>query len=257
MKKSLGQHFLTDSYYIQKILESIITLIPKGDQLIEIGPGGGVMTEKLINMYPKLRVLELDKRFATNLKKRFPQLSVIYGNATRFPFVNRENLSLFGNLPYNVSVRIINRLVEEEVENMVFLVQKEVAERLTAKPGTKPYNSETIFIDFHCEAELLFDIPAGAFRPKPKVVSSLVHLKKRATPKVDVKNYLEFMRFIRLCFSQKRKMVRNNLKKQYPDTNIEETLLALNLKETARADEMPIQELTNLFAALEGSKLER
>jgi len=251
-KKSLGQNFLVDPHYGQRIVDVVFGRIEPSHFLLEIGPGDGKITEKVLHHFPKFACLELDKRFVVNLKNQFPELNVIYGDATQPPLhANPKNLAVIGNLPYNVSVRIINSLITMGVEKMVFMVQKEVAERLCAVPGQKAYNSESVFVQYHAKAELLFDIPPGAFQPKPKVVSSLVYLEKLKEPLVSVPSEKEFMRFAKACFSQKRKMVRNNVKNLYPDVNVEEKLEAMGLKITSRAEELTIPQLAELQSVLE------
>ncbi len=252
LKKSLGQHFLSDPVHLSSLYAAIKEHIPSTDTLLEIGPGGGVLTELLYKGYPCLYAVEKDRRFTAPLKSRFPGLHLMEADATMLPV--RKGITRFsavGNLPYNVSIPIIHELIATGAENIIVMIQKEVAERLCASAGNKEYAYESVFIDTLCERNILFSIPPEAFSPPPKVESSVVFLKRRPQALICQEKERNFFRFLRLCFKQKRKMLRNNLTAYAPET-LSGVFKETGTADTVRAEALATERLVSLFTALEG-----
>ncbi|KEQ17489.1 ribosomal RNA small subunit methyltransferase A [Endozoicomonas numazuensis] len=219
-RKRFGQNFLHDHGVIQRIIRSIH---PKaGDRIVEIGPGQGALTELLLDDAGQLDVVELDRDLIPTLKLRFglnPEFRIHEGDALKFDFSSLrkedEMLRLVGNLPYNISTPLIFHLLEFQglIHDMYFMLQKEVVERLAAQPGEKHYGRLGIMAQYYCKIDNLFVVGPGCFKPAPKVDSAIVRLEPYKTipyPADDVK-LLE--RIVREAFQQRRKTMRNTLKK--------------------------------------------
>jgi len=206
---------------------------------VEIGPGRGALTEKLLERANCVAAIELDPALAQHLRERFPQVQLIEANALDVDFMRWGGPGvLTGNLPYYAATAIISRYVRDPglLSPAVFLIQKEVAERITAKPGTREYGYFSVECQFLATAEYLFTVPPGSFRPPPKVDSAVVRL----TPKLAVTEREAFLRFASVCFRQKRKTLRNNLRGFYdPAPEI-----------SRRAEELSVEEFVELYGEL-------
>ncbi|WP_257291540.1 16S rRNA (adenine(1518)-N(6)/adenine(1519)-N(6))-dimethyltransferase RsmA [Endozoicomonas sp. ONNA1] len=219
-RKRFGQNFLHDHGVIQRIIRSIHPRA--GDRIVEIGPGQGALTEFLLDAAGQLDVVELDRDLIPTLKLRFglnPEFRIHEGDALKFNFSTLiregETLRLVGNLPYNISTPLIFHLLEfqGQISDMYFMLQKEVVERLAAQPGEKHYGRLGIMAQYYCKVNNLFVVGPGCFKPAPKVDSAIVRLEPHRDlpyPADDVK-LLE--RVVREAFQQRRKTMRNTLKK--------------------------------------------
>jgi 16S rRNA (adenine1518-N6/adenine1519-N6)-dimethyltransferase len=194
--------------------------------------------------------IEVDQVLVQYLRARFreePKLAIVEGDVLKVDLTQWGPVSVAGNLPYYITSPIVEKVlgIGTSLRSAVFLVQKEVAERLTAAPGVRDYGFLTVATQFFAEVELLFDVPPSAFRPPPKVDSAVVRLKPRKQlPAPDAK---EFLRFASLCFHQKRKTLRNNLLGVYDKARLDA------IPETAqRAEQMPIAALIELQRKLAG-----
>jgi 16S rRNA (adenine1518-N6/adenine1519-N6)-dimethyltransferase len=240
-RKRFGQNFLHDSTVIQHILSSIR---PKpGDHWVEIGPGQGALTEPLLQTGVRLDIVELDRDLVGLLDNKFsrrPNLTVYSADALKFDFKalagDGEKLRIIGNLPYNISTPLMFHLLEtaECIEDMHFMLQKEVVERICAAPGSKQYGRLGIMMQYYCAPEWLFDVPPESFDPVPKVMSAVVKLTPYSTPPVRVNNVAKFNEVVTHAFSQRRKTIRNSLKKliseaQWADLAIDPGMRAENL----------------------------
>jgi len=214
-KKSLGQHFLNDTDLAIKIVEA---LRPETKNVLEVGPGPGVLTH-FINQkreHFNIKLIELDRRFAANLKTEYPDLAdgieegdVLQQNWTAlFP----ENFQVIGNFPYNISSQIVFKIIEnyERVDFMVGMFQKEMAHRICSPPGKKTYGVISVLTQLFYETEVLFDLPPTAFNPPPKVDSSVIVLRRKEVS-LEVP-YKAIRRLVKMAFSQRRKMLSNALK---------------------------------------------
>ena len=213
-KKNLGQHFLTDLNIARKIVDSLGTQFP---DVLEIGPGTGVLTQFLLKRNDtNLHVIEIDRESVAYLKQNFPQLSNIYeedflkaGVETRFP----GKFNIIGNFPYNISTQIFFRIlaVRNLVPEVVGMVQKEVAERIASKHGSKSYGILSVLLQAFYNIEYLFTVSEHVFLPPPKVKSAVIRLKRNNVETLSCDEKL-FTDVVKAAFNQRRKMLRNSLK---------------------------------------------
>ncbi len=258
-RKRFGQNFLHDPNVIERIIISISA--SHDEHLVEIGPGKGALTEHLVTDAGKLDVIELDRDLIPILQERFSkyeQFTIYNTDALKFSFASlcrdevsdlkMDKLRLVGNLPYNISTPLIFHLLDNiaVVQDMHFMLQKEVVERLTAQPNTKAYGRLSILVQYLCHAEQLFIVPPGAFNPVPKVESAIVRL----TPKTHGQDEHklcnaspENLSFIaKAAFAQRRKTLRNNLKTVLSAQYIEQC----GIDPGRRAETLTINEFVSL-----------
>ncbi len=214
-KKSLGQHFLVDGHYIGRIVAAIGP--QAGDRMVEIGPGPGALTRPLLETLEHLHVVELDRDMVTRLAAEFPagRLTIHRADALRFPFHALGcDLRVVGNLPYNISSPLLFHLAEHAaaIRDMVFMLQKEVVERMTAAPATPDYGRLSVMLQARFRVEKLFIVPPGAFRPPPKVDSAIVRLLPLPAEEVPYRDAALFAEVVARAFGQRRKTLRNTLK---------------------------------------------
>jgi len=251
-RKRFGQHFLHDPAVIERIVDAV-NPVP-GERLVEIGPGEGALTLPLLRRGAHLTVIELDRDLAARLAAR-PEagtsLTVIQGDALRVDLAalagDAAPLRLVGNLPYNISTPLLFRFIQQApvIEDMHFMLQREVVERMTAGPGSKIYGRLSVMIAVACRAEALFDIGPGAFRPPPKVWSSIVRLVPWREPPFPVPDPQRFAEVVRRAFGQRRKTLRNALA-GLVDV---ETIRAVGCDPGARAETLPPGDFARLAAA--------
>jgi 16S rRNA (adenine1518-N6/adenine1519-N6)-dimethyltransferase len=217
--KRLGQHFLRDQRTIQRIIEA---LAPKaGETIVEIGPGTGALTSVLVERAGQVIAVEFDKKLAPVLTERFsasPNFKLVMADALTTDFCREirpaHSARIVANLPYNISTAILQHLIAQRVclTEMVLMLQKEVVERLLAPAGTSDRGFISVLVEAYCEAEKLFDIAPGAFRPPPKVWSSVMRLKFRPQINADVADEKLLWATVSAGFAQKRKTILNNLR---------------------------------------------
>lgn len=251
-RKRFGQHFLHDPAVLQRIISAIH---PRADQhLVEIGPGQGAMTEFLLADCGKLDVIELDRELVPLLERQFgedPRFHLHQGDALKFPFCDLlqaeesgRKLRVTGNLPYNISTPLMFHLMEHRhcIEDMHFMLQKEVVQRIVAQPGDKHYGRLGIMLSYYCQSESLMTIGPGAFNPPPKVDSAIVCLVPYATPPVKVDDVRLLGHVVTQAFSQRRKTLRNSLKKLLDSTEISQ----LDINPTERPEQLSLGEFSRL-----------
>ncbi|MDD3352114.1 16S rRNA (adenine(1518)-N(6)/adenine(1519)-N(6))-dimethyltransferase RsmA [Zoogloea sp.] len=217
-RKRFGQNFLSDPNIIRKIIEAIRP--QTGDRMVEIGPGLGAMTEPLMARLDHLHVCEIDRDLIARLKEKHPpeQLSIHEGDALRFDFASLvpdgAPLRVVGNLPYNISTPILFHLAEfaDKVKDMTFMLQKEVVMRMVAEPGTEEYGRLSVMLQYRFQMARVFDVPPGAFRPAPKVMSSIVRMVPRPVAECTATDPVLLGRIVTAAFGQRRKTLRNTLK---------------------------------------------
>lgn len=220
-RKRFGQNFLQDQNIICNILLSIN---PKtNDNIAEIGPGLGAITEHLLEATQgHLNVVEIDRDLVQVLKTQFfnyPDLQIHQGDALKFDFsqlvTGAQKLRIVGNLPYNISTPLIFHLVSfaTQIQDMHFMLQKEVVDRMAAGPGDNNYGRLGIMVQYYCQVESLFNVPPTAFDPQPKVDSAIVRLVPYGTLPCPAKDEKLFAQVVATAFNQRRKTIRNNLKK--------------------------------------------
>ena len=263
-RKRFGQHFLRDHRVVERILQAFQPRA--GDSVVEIGPGEGVLTHELAGKAAKLDVVEIDRDLAARLRESLPQMVTIHNaDALGFDFcalaphmdvpVSRETggrerppshgkLRLIGNLPYNISTPLLFHLLDQAhcIHDMLFMLQKEVVDRMAAAPGGKDYGRLSVMMQWGAKVEKLFDVAPGAFYPPPKVDSSVVRLTPHAVPPVEVHDPRRFAEIVKAAFAQRRKVLRNTLKGLVAP----ETIERLGIDPGRRAETLTLDE----FAAL-------
>ena len=268
-RQRLGQHFLTDLGWREEIARAIrvseqsIRPIPRGKAAdfcwIEIGAGHGEMTEQLASTGVPVHAIELDAQLAASLKrlaKRFPNLEIVSADileANISDIAAGRRVRVYGNLPYYITSPILHHLFASAdiIDEINIVIQHEVALRLTAEPGTRDYGYLSVLTEYYSRPELVLEIPRGAFRPPPEVGSALVTLRLPGE-RANLANLDEsrFLAFVKLCFSQKRKTLVNNLKSRVKPDLIRDALANLTLRADARAEQLSVGELAALFEIL-------
>lgn len=219
-RKALGQHFLTDPHILARIAAALDP--SPSDVVIEIGAGTGTLTRMLAGGAGKVIAIEKDERLAEQCRVKNAEcgvgnveivtadaLKLDWPSAMRHAAVNTPHWKIAGNIPYNITTPLLERVVALHPERIVFLVQAEVADRIAAAPGSKIYGGLTVGIQTLCRVEKLFVVRAGSFTPPPRVHSAVIRLWPRATPAVGDVEIAPFRTFVTACFSRRRKQLRN------------------------------------------------
>jgi 16S rRNA (adenine1518-N6/adenine1519-N6)-dimethyltransferase len=228
MKKSLGQNFLIDGNILHKIVAA--AELDRSQGVIEIGPGIGALTELLAQAAGKVAAIEIDDRLIPILAQvlqPFDNVTVIQGDVLKSDLrqiaaqylSGTETLNVVANLPYYVTTPIVMKLLEERLplRFIVVMVQREVADRLAARPGSKDYGSLSIAVQYYCEPELICKVPATVFIPKPNVDSAVIRLRVRNRPPVSVHDEQHFFTVVQASFAQRRKTIANNLLSRFKE----------------------------------------
>lgn len=218
-RKRFGQHFLKDRRVIERIVERVVP--QEGEVLLEVGPGRGALTGKLLESAGRLVAVEIDRGLAERLRRdgSRPGLRVLEGDILRLDLEQvrldegAEKLLLVGNLPYNISAPLLFRLLEQRrhISRAVVMLQREVAQRLTAEPCTKAYSTLSVFLGQWADISSVVQVSNRAFKPVPKVQSTVIEMVFRQTPRVELRDEAVFTRLVRAAFAQRRKMLRNAL----------------------------------------------
>ena len=215
-RKKWGQNFLSDSNLIDRIVR--ILNLKKNDSVLEIGPGDGLLTEKIFSKVKEMAIVEIDPLLVKHLSIRsdLAGIKIIHGDILmqdidKIPIENP--VRVIGNIPYNITSSIIFWLIEQldYWEDVHIMLQKEVADRLTAEVGTKQYSRLTVIVGVYINIELCFKIAPDVFYPKPKVDSAIVRFTKKETPIISDAEFLKFNQIVKAAFSKRRKMLRNSL----------------------------------------------
>ena len=243
----LGQHFLIRGSVLERIARAAC---PTPQELvIEIGPGRGALTEKLLQRAARVIAIEVDRELAAHLEKRFAneaRVEVVRADVLEIDLTRWGPAVIAGNLPYYIASPILAKTVRLRFPRAVFMVQKEVAQRLAARPGSRDYGFLTVETALFAEARLLFEVKPAAFHPPPKVDSAVVLLESRAADG-GVGDADAFLRFVGQCFHQKRKTIRNNLAGIYGKEAID------GWREAGlRAEQIPLEGFREMYRRLEG-----
>lgn len=253
-RKRFGQHFLHDQHVIARI---IAALHPQQENnLVEIGPGQGALTFPVLGKIGRLEVVELDRDLVLALQQHHASGLVVHSaDALTFDFSTLKKaankLHIFGNLPYNIATPFIFHLLDfaADIADMLFMVQKEVAQRLAAAPHSEHYGRLSVMVQYRCTVELLFDVSRGAFYPPPKVESSIVRLTPHATLPYPAKDEILFAAIVKQAFSQRRKTLRNSLREYISDADWTRMPVPAN----ARAETLSVKdfvEMSNLLVVI-------
>ncbi|MGG1550437.1 16S rRNA (adenine(1518)-N(6)/adenine(1519)-N(6))-dimethyltransferase RsmA [Paenibacillus ferrarius] len=265
LKKSLGQNFLIDQNILSKIVSA--AELDKSRGALEIGPGIGALTQQLAKLAGRVVAVEIDQRLLPILGETlspYPHASVVHGDIlkTDLPALFRQHfegvdgVSVVANLPYYITTPIIMKLLEEKLplENIVVMIQKEVADRMAARPGTKDYGSLSIAVQFYCEAELVTIVPRTVFVPQPNVDSAVIRLRVRKTPPVEVDDADFFFAVVQSAFVQRRKTLYNNLAARFfskeTKAELEALLHGIDIDPSRRGETLSMGEFARLSTAL-------
>lgn len=252
-RRRFGQHFLHDAAVVARIARAIGA--GPGQRLVEIGPGLGALTDALLQRGAVLDVIELDRDLAARLRAEHvddARIRVHEADALEFDFRRLagpgERLRVVGNLPYNVSTPLLFHLLDQAqvIDDMHFMLQREVVNRLVAAPGGGDYGRLTVMVRLRCESERLFDVGPGAFRPAPRVTSAVVRLRVRREPPVTLSDPATFERLVALLFSRRRKTLRNSLRGRLTAGELER----LGLDPMARPETLDLNDFAILANAV-------
>jgi 16S rRNA (adenine1518-N6/adenine1519-N6)-dimethyltransferase len=245
-KKSLGQHFLADPNTARRI--AALAGVSNGDAVLEIGPGLGSLTLALVERGAHVLAIELDPRLAAVVRETVPgDVDVRVGDAVTMELgallASRPEWCCVSNLPYNVAVPVVVRLLEDTpaVGQILVMVQREVGERLAAGPGDSEYGAVSVKVAYHAEAGLVGAVPPTVFVPRPKVDSVLVALRRRAAPPVSVPSVPALFELVRAGFAQRRKMLRRSLQPVLGDRAVP-VLDAAGIAPTSRAEVLGLEQ---------------
>ncbi len=261
-RKRLGQHFLIDSNAMEKVIRTA-DLGPE-DVILEIGPGRGEMTVPLARKSCKVIAVELDKTLAAGLAERTAPLGnvdVIQGDALKVDLAQLcgqtgRKLKVVANLPYQISGPLLMRLMmlRHLFSSMVLMLQKEVALRIVARPGTRNYGALSVIVQLYTKPAIEMFLPPECFFPRPKVDSALVRFLVRKSPKVDVHNEKAFRRVVRASFGHRRKMLKNALRSVLGEDTVacdlEKIMENIRIEPTRRAETLSLEEFSRLTGAL-------
>ncbi|HLS66766.1 MAG TPA: 16S rRNA (adenine(1518)-N(6)/adenine(1519)-N(6))-dimethyltransferase RsmA [Pseudogracilibacillus sp.] len=264
-KKSLGQNFIIDLNILRNMIEH--AKIDRTCNVIEIGPGIGSLTEQLAQYANKVVAFEIDERLLDVLRvtlQAYQNVTVVHEDFLRIHideaiathFDTGEKNHVVANLPYYVTTPILMKILEEgrSIDHVTVMLQKEVAERIVAKPNNKAYGSLSIVVQYYAEAEIVMDVPKTVFIPQPNVTSSVLHLTRRKEPAVCVKNEPLFFEIVQASFAHRRKTLRNNLtrhfKNLYSNEQVDALLHHANIDGKRRGESLTIAEFAQLTNSL-------
>jgi len=251
-KKSLGQHFLRDEGPVRRIVE---LLRPEpGDQILEIGPGPGALTGHLRSLpWARLLLLEKDDVFAAqHCSHPMPGLTIVHGDALFFPWASLDGpWKIVGNLPYNIASPLMWDIVSQvpQLQRAVFMIQKEVADRILASPGSRAYGALTVWLNSFTRAVRGFNLGPGSFSPPPKVDSSVIVLEPLPVEALPT-HPTALAALIKICFQQRRKQLQGILRKAFPEQFSPDILTGLNISPQARPETLDQKEFQQLALAL-------
>lgn len=268
-KAKLGQNFLADRKAAEKIVDALGDV--SQSLVVEVGPGRGALTDTLVQRAGRVIAIEFDRMLATELRVKYsrePKMEVLEADVLAIDFrtvLNRtigplndlrplkpERARLLGNLPYYITSDILLHIFKfhDQFDLLVIMVQREVADRIAAKPGTRDYGLLSATAQLYTQVEKLFTLPPGAFAPPPKVHSSVLRMK--VAPRFHELGVAgdEFIEFLKLAFAMKRKTLMNNLKKQYSEEQIRAALKQAGARADVRAEALPLEKSAAVFRAL-------
>jgi 16S rRNA (adenine1518-N6/adenine1519-N6)-dimethyltransferase len=256
-RRALGQHFLRDAAIARAIVDVVAPTAE--DLVVEIGPGRGALTGELARRAGRLIALEVDAALAARLRQRFPAAEIVAADARSWDYRALAapaggRVLVVGNLPYSVGKPILTALVAARtaIDEMALMLQREVAERVAAAPGSRVYGSLSVLTQLYCDAEIVLRAPPGAFAPPPKVDSAVLHLRVLAEPRVPVPDERRFHAVVRAAFAQRRKTLANALSGGLgvPADAVRRAADAVGIDARRRAETLTILEFSRLAARL-------
>ncbi|MBV9961425.1 MAG: ribosomal RNA small subunit methyltransferase A [Parafilimonas sp.] len=242
LKKSLGQHFLKDENISRKIADALVK--HSFSQLLEIGPGAGALTKFLLQFDNiDFKAIEFDEEKVAYLLHAFPPIKdkIIHGDILKAAVPFENNFAVIGNFPYNISSQILFKILEwkEQVAFVIGMFQKEVAQRIASKPNTKVYGILSVLVQAFYDVEYLFDVPASAFNPPPKVISGVIELTRK-NETTEIKSEKDFFLLVKTAFNQRRKKMRNAVRHLFTEDILQHEIF------DKRAEQLSVKD----FAAL-------
>ena len=253
--KSLGQHFLVDKGIVRRIAQA--ASVAPGDTVLEIGPGRGILTEILLEMGARVVAVEIDRGLHAYLAERFaerPELTLHHQDALKFdPGAIDGPYKVVANLPYQVTTPLLFHLIQAATPptEMVVMIQKEVADRILAGPDSRQYGVLSLGVQARARAEMCFKVPAGAFRPPPKVSSAVIRIAPHDTPPVPAAQVDRFMEVVRAALGARRKTVRNALGRMgLPSERIDAALASTGIDPGVRGETLDLETFRRLTDAL-------
>lgn len=252
LKKSLGQHFLKDENICRKIVDAVEQTLSEHsiNQLVEVGPGGGAITKYLLQI-PNVdfKAVELDEEKVQFLEATYPAIRnrIIHKSFLDIDAPFENEFVVVGNFPYNISSQILFKVLDwkQQVPVVIGMFQKEVAQRVAAKPNSKTYGILSVLIQTYYDVEYLFDVSPGCFNPPPKVMSGVIKLKLRNT-RYEVKSEKAFVLLVKLAFNQRRKMLRNAVKSVFTTEVLQDEIF------NKRAEQLSIDDFAALTFKMQG-----
>jgi 16S rRNA (adenine1518-N6/adenine1519-N6)-dimethyltransferase len=247
-RKRFGQHFLTDRHYLARIVEAID---PRPDDaMLEIGPGTGILTAELARVVERLHVVEIDRDLAADLRRRFPPERVVVheGDALALDLASLPaSLRVVGNLPYNVSTPLLFHVAASahRVRDCVFMLQKEVVDRMVAAPGTAAYGRLSVMLQYRFAMATALRVPPGAFTPPPKVDSAVVRMRPLGEDRPRARDESFFEAVVASAFSQRRKTLRNATRERVPES----AFAAAGIDPSRRGETLSVAEFVALTDA--------
>ncbi len=243
LKKSLGQHFLKDEAVCQRIVAAVRE--HRFERLLEVGPGGGAITKYLHRIEGiDFKAVELDDEKIEYLEKTYPHLQgkIIRGSILEIPKPFAGNFTVIGNFPYNISSQIMFRMIEwkDDVNEIIGMFQKEVAERIAAPPGNKDYGILSVLIQAWFSVEYLFDVDEQSFNPPPKVKSGVIRMTNNGDP-YNITDMRKFFLLVKTAFGQRRKQLRNPLKQFFTADVLQKDIF------TKRAENLSVKDYVDLM----------
>jgi 16S rRNA (adenine1518-N6/adenine1519-N6)-dimethyltransferase len=264
MRQRMGQHFLSSPGWQNRILETL-PLAPN-ERWLEIGAGHGEMTRLLAARGQSVIAIEADSKLAANLQASikasppsWPGVEIVAGSVLDLDLakIGGEKFRVYGNLPYYITSPILHHLFRHiaQIASIHVVIQLEVAARIAARPGHREYGYLSVACQLYTRPEIVFRIPPGAFRPPPKVTSALVCMdppgeRAQIVRQFGIRDDDRFLRFVQLCFSHKRKTLRNNLLTTASDAAIQNALATSALSSSARAEQLSLSQFAALFIAI-------
>jgi 16S rRNA (adenine1518-N6/adenine1519-N6)-dimethyltransferase len=255
-RQRMGQHFLKDPGWRKRILETL----PRAaeETWLEIGAGHGEMTEMLAAEGRRVVAVEADAKLAEDLCRRaneWGEVEVVVGDILELDLekILKGKFRIYGNLPYFITSPILHHVFAyaDEIASIHIVIQLEVAARVVAPPGRRDYGYLSALCQFYARPEIVLRIPPGAFRPPPRVNSALVQMTLPGErTSLAIENGKEFLRFVQICFEQKRKTLRNNLRAFVTEDRIRASLAASGIRPDARAEQLSLSQFASLFRAL-------
>ena len=255
-KKRFGQNFLKDESVVSAILQA--AELRDCDRVLEIGPGLGALTDRMLPLVKELKVMELDQDLIERLEQRpAAQLKVLAGDALRLDWpalLAQPPYKLVANLPYNISSQIVFKILDHHqlFSRLVLMFQKEVGDRLSAPPGNRDYGILSVLCQLHFDVRRLLTVPPGAFHPVPKVTSAVLVFTPLGAPRVEVSDEAFFRRVVKAAFAQRRKTLRNTLSASgFGGPHLEPLLKSLDIDPVRRGETLSLEEFSRLAMGLQ------